>query len=349
MSIPPVLNIVRGPVSRLWVIAAALSMAISLFVYRGGLNERPTEGVAWIPLQSHNLEPGVLYARDTALGTRQQIFARLSLPKGEGPFPAVVLLHGSLGYSALQRSYADMLNDAGYVVLSLDSFTERDVDDVVGHQEAISIDSMVADAFAGLRLLANHPQVDSNAIGLMGWSKGGSAAIAAGRTVYREKLSADGDQFSSIAAIYPWCGAREMIMQRDNVPTLFILAGKDDWVSADACADELAEMATLGMPARVAIYDEAEHGFDAPGTHRVYLPRGMSWRDCHYLSDAQGFSLVSTGERKQWSGIESYIEQCTTRGVHVATNAGDRSKAKKRVLQFMNFTNGMETPTKRDS
>jgi len=345
MNILTVLDGVRGPVSLPWGMAAVLLISILLFVHRGGLDERHGEGIAWIPLQSHNLDPGALYARDDVQESEQQIFARLSLPEGEGPFPAAVLLHGSLGFSALQRSYADALNDSGYVVLSVDSFSGRDVVDVVGHQEAVSIESMVADAFAALRLLKSHPKVDGNAIGLLGWSKGGSAALAAGRTVFRQMLSGEGDRFSSIAALYPWCGARERVMRRDDVPVLYVLAGQDDWVSADACADVLAEMATLGLRARVAIYDEAEHGFDAPGTHRVFLPRGRSWRGCHYASDAQGFTLVSTGERKQWSEIDDYLKACTRPGVHVATNARDRTKAKKRVLQFMNFTNGIDPAT----
>lgn len=343
MSILSVLDIVRGPVARPWGMAAVLLIAILLFVHWGGLNERLAEGIAWIPLQSRNLDPGTLYAREDVQGSGQQIFARLSLPEGEGPFPAVVLLHGSLGFSALQRSYADALNDHGYVVLSVDSFSARDVVDVVGRQEVVSIESMVADAFAALRLLKTHPKVDGNAIGLVGWSKGGSAALAAGRTVFRAMLSDGGDRFSAIAAIYPWCGARERVMRRDDVPVLFILAGQDDWVSADACADLLAEMATLGLRARVAIYDDAEHGFDAPGTHRVFLTRGKSWRGCHYASDAHGFTLVSSGERRQWSEMDGYLNDCTTRGVHLATNAGDRMKAKKRVLQFLNFTNGTDT------
>ena len=345
MNILSVLDGVRGPVPRPWGMAAVLLIAILLFVHWGGLNERMSEGVTWIPLQSRNLDPGALYARDGVQGPEQQIFARLSLPEGEGPFPAVVLLHGSLGFSALQRSYAEVFNDHGYVVLSVDSFSARDVVDVVGRQEAVSIESMVADAYAALRSLKTHPKVDGSAIGLLGWSKGGSAALASGRTVFREMLSGEGDQFSSIAAIYPWCGARERVMRRDDVPVLFILAGQDDWVSADACADVLAEMATLGLQARVAIYDEAKHGFDAPGTHRVFLPRGKSWRGCHYASDAHGFTLVSTGERKQWSEIDDYLKACTTRGVHIATNAGDSAKARKRILQFMNFTNGIDAAT----
>ncbi len=345
MSSLSALDVVRGPVSRPWAIAVVLLIGVLLFVHWGGLNERLAEGVAWIPLQSRNLDPGALYAREELPGPDQQIYARLSLPAGEGPFPAVVLLHGSLGFSALQRSYADALNDSGHVVLSVDSFSARDVVDVVGRQEAVSIESMVADAFAALRLLKTHPKVDGNAIALMGWSKGGSAALAAGRTVFREMLSSAGDQFSSIAAIYPWCGAREQVMRRDDIPVLFILAGQDDWVSADACADLLAEMATLGLRARVAIYDEAEHGFDAPGTHRVFVPRGKSWRGCHYASDAHGFTVISTGEREQWSEMDGYLKDCTTRGVHLATNAADRAKAKKRVLQFVDFTNGVEAAT----
>ncbi|MDJ0740786.1 MAG: dienelactone hydrolase family protein [Gammaproteobacteria bacterium] len=340
MSASSVIEFIRAPVTRPWGIAAVLLLAIVLFVYRGGLHERAAPGVAWVAVPSYNLDPGALYAEQALPASNQQILARLSLPDGEGPFPAVVLLHGSLGYSALQRRYADALNEHGYVVLAVDSFSARDVVDVVGRQQAVSIESMVADSYAALRLLRSHPQVAGNAIALLGWSKGGTAAIAAGRTAYRERLSSDGDRFSAIGAVYPWCGARERVMRRDDVPVLLVLAGADDWVSADACADLLAEMATLGLRARVAIYDDAEHGFDAPGIHRVFLPRGRSWHRCHYAADAQGFTVMATAERRPWSDIDAYLEDCTTRGVHVATNAGDRAEARQRVLRFLAFTIG---------
>src|SRR6266436_1737877 len=58
----------------------------------------------------------------------------LSKPDGEGPFPAVILLHGCSGLGLetpdrstykLLRDYAHRYNDRGYVALVLDSYQAR--------------------------------------------------------------------------------------------------------------------------------------------------------------------------------------------------------------------------------
>jgi poly(3-hydroxybutyrate) depolymerase len=48
-------------------------------------------------------------------------------PKGEGPFPAVVLLHGCRGIQPYQRDWAGKLAEWGYVALLVDSFGPRNV------------------------------------------------------------------------------------------------------------------------------------------------------------------------------------------------------------------------------
>ncbi len=46
-------------------------------------------------------------------------------PKGEGIFPAVVLLHGCRGIQAYQKDWAAQLAGWGYVALLVDSFEPR--------------------------------------------------------------------------------------------------------------------------------------------------------------------------------------------------------------------------------
>lgn len=50
-------------------------------------------------------------------------------PKGQGPFPALVLLHqcGRLFYNEAMLNWAHKALDKGYVVLLLDSFIQRKV------------------------------------------------------------------------------------------------------------------------------------------------------------------------------------------------------------------------------
>jgi dienelactone hydrolase len=50
---------------------------------------------------------------------------KLTKPQGEGPFPAVVLLHGCGGVAKSIDSWADKLAGMGYVALVLDAFGPR--------------------------------------------------------------------------------------------------------------------------------------------------------------------------------------------------------------------------------
>jgi hypothetical protein len=61
-------------------------------------------------------------------GNPKLLTGKLKKPKGDGPFPAVVLLHGSGGVNASRDAdWAKRLTDWGYVTLQVDSFGPRGV------------------------------------------------------------------------------------------------------------------------------------------------------------------------------------------------------------------------------
>jgi len=105
----------------------------------------------------------------------------LSLPKGNGPFPAAILISGS-GPSDRDESFmghkpfaviADYLTRHGIAVLRYD---DRGVAKSSGdHHLATSLD-FSSDANAAFAYLANHKNIDANAIGMIGHSEGGLIA-----------------------------------------------------------------------------------------------------------------------------------------------------------------------------
>lgn len=133
--------------------------------------------------------------------------ARFLLPKGQGPFPAIILLHEhggdfelghgtffdlDISYEAQRKYYdgvcpAQLFLDAGFAVLSVDAigFGSRYFDGYEGQQAlaaslmnlGYSLAGMVAyeDTLAA-RWLANHKMIDANRIGAFGFSYGGFRA-----------------------------------------------------------------------------------------------------------------------------------------------------------------------------
>ena len=99
----------------------------------------------------------------------------LLFPRGKGPFPAVVLAHGS---GAMDRTadvfLGDYLARRGIAVLLYD---KRGVGKSTGEWRRTSLDTLAADAVAGVRLLGTHAGIDSKRVGVAGRSQGGQLAV----------------------------------------------------------------------------------------------------------------------------------------------------------------------------
>jgi len=112
----------------------------------------------------------------------------LTIPNGNGPFPAVLLLSGSGAQdrdSLLfgHRSFlliSDHLTRAGIAVLRVD---DRGVGGSTGNLAESTLSDFAEDAIAGVRFLAARAEIDAKRIGLIGHSEGGIVApLAASRS-----------------------------------------------------------------------------------------------------------------------------------------------------------------------
>jgi hypothetical protein len=108
--------------------------------------------------------------------------ATLALPNGSGPFPAVVLVHGSgpndrdetVGANKIFRDLAAGLASAGIAVLRYDKRTLRYGDQLT---RTLTLDEeVVDDAVDAVRLLASRPEIDPRRVFVIGHSLGGLLA-----------------------------------------------------------------------------------------------------------------------------------------------------------------------------
>jgi pimeloyl-ACP methyl ester carboxylesterase len=112
----------------------------------------------------------------------------LTLPKGDGPFPAVMLITGSGPQDRDEQVFghkpflvlADHLTRAGVTVLRCD---DRGVGGSVGDVATSTSDDLAGDALAGVAFLRGQAAVDPKRVGLIGHSEGGIVApLAASRS-----------------------------------------------------------------------------------------------------------------------------------------------------------------------
>ncbi len=111
----------------------------------------------------------------------------LTLPEGDGPYPAIVLVTGSgpqdrdetIGAMKVFRLLADGLTRAGVAVLRWD---DRGVGKSKGDFEKAITSDFASDATAAIDFLLTRDDIDHDQIGLLGHSEGGDVAAMLGAT-----------------------------------------------------------------------------------------------------------------------------------------------------------------------
>lgn len=112
-------------------------------------------------------------------GPEYDIPATLCLPAGQGPFPAVVMLHGT-GSSrdeagdAYKFAAPILAREYGIATIRIDFPGNGDS---TADYLQYNFDSAVADALSAAEYIAGLENIDANAIGVMGWSQGGTDAL----------------------------------------------------------------------------------------------------------------------------------------------------------------------------
>ncbi len=196
---------------------------------------------------------------DNVGAPRSNAQAELFMPKGDGLFPAMVVLHGCDGVAPHYRIWARTLASWGYAAIVVDSFRPRGQTNVCNHPALVPARERGRDAFNAAEYLRTLPNIDGAHIGVIGFSHGGSSALAAAQ---------DADKpFAAAIAFYPGCIPAHAPLKTD---TLILIGEADDWTPAVRCARWNALTDTGGHMLRLKTYPGALHGFDAPGAPHLY-------------------------------------------------------------------------------
>lgn len=198
--------------------------------------------------------------------------AVLYRPKGPGPFPAVVALHGCGGLfrengklSLRHSDWGERLAGEGFIVLMPDSYGSRRLGSQCGVKELTVRASRerVADAAAARYWLQSRRDVLADQVALLGWSGGGSSVLAAIRTDRRP--ADERPDFTRAIAFYPGCRTQsDSASFMARLPVMILMGDADDWTPAGPC-DFLAKAARRrGETVDLVVYPGALHDFDHP-------------------------------------------------------------------------------------
>jgi uncharacterized protein len=194
------------------------------------------------------------------------IAARLRVPAGDGPHPAVILLHGSAGPSLREGGYAEALNEAGIVTLEPDQWSARNLKGGAEGRPRTVIETL-PDLFGAHAFLASHPAVDATRIGVGGFSFGGVAAMLAATRRHNPR-----DLFRAFMPVYPatWTYNRVPNFEFGDLvdaPILLITGALDQYDNDPGISAKLAASLKPEDRARITleVMPDSHHGFDMPG------------------------------------------------------------------------------------
>lgn len=282
---------------------------------------------------------------DILAGTEkpQEVFGDLELPSqekhGDGPFPCIVMCHGSYGWRSHHLDYVDMFLDMGIATFRPHSFEARGTREVSTTQIEVTMAMMISDAYAALGFLAKNPKIDAKKIAIAGWSLGGGMATYSAWEPIIEKLSPEGLRFAAHMPVYPACHIKAEDNRWSDAPMCILMGEAEDYTPAAPAVDLVDDVNAHGGNAEIILYPDSYHSFDStdPVEH---LP------DVIALPPTRNVTVTGAGRMVTDKGVdvstkEARLEGFATLvkfGAHIGGNPAMRDKAYADAKAFMTRT-----------
>jgi dienelactone hydrolase len=258
----------------------------------------------------------------------------LRLPQSDtAALPAVILLHGSNGISGMEEGWIRVLNDMGVATFMIDSYTGRGITSTVNDQAQLGRLAMIIDAYRALELLARHRGIDPGKIAVMGFSRGGQAALYSSvRRFQHMYLKNPAASFAGHLVFYSPCNTRYLHDEDVAHSPIRIFQGDaDDFVALAPCQSYVDRLQKAHADAELTVYPGARHLFDnAAFKTPLRIPGAQVTRRCTLEEAADGM-IIESASRTPFS----YGDSCVDRGVTVEYNDAARSKAELAVRELL--------------
>ena len=199
---------------------------------------------------------------------------RINMPSGQGPFPAVIVLHTIGGLSKHEKAYANKLSGHGYVAIAVNwKGSETTVTD--------TYEQLTAD-----------PNIDPDRIGLVGFSKGGEVSLW-----FASRLGVMDSEHQIAGVVNYYQGGYINIWTKSvrHPPTLFLHGDQDVHVKPFEIIDYCKLQRESGAVCDYHIYEDVGHAFTHKSRYNGYdrtatadaWKRALTFLDIHVKREDQ--------------------------------------------------------------
>lgn len=186
---------------------------------------------------------------------KDSVVAYIAMPEGEGPFPALIVIHEWWGLNDWIKSTTDELARHGYVSLAIDLYRGS----IAGSAEeahelmrGLPEDRVAKDLKAAFTYLTKKKSVDPERIGSIGWCMGGSYSMKASQVL---------PSLAAAVICYGRLVTEEVEISKIACPILGIFGETDRGIPAASVKIFERTAQKLEKNVRTVVYPNVGHAF----------------------------------------------------------------------------------------
>ncbi|MGA2354034.1 MAG: dienelactone hydrolase family protein [Terriglobales bacterium] len=190
----------------------------------------------------------------------------LYTPAGNGPFPALIVIHEWWGLNDWVKQQAEKLAGQGYVALAVDLYRGKvAADPDLAHElmRGLAQDRANRDLRAAYDYLGSQPNVKKDRIGSIGWCMGGG---------YSLDVALAEPHLVAAVINYGHLATDPTELKKINAPILGLFGGQDRGIPPDDVKKFQQALQQLGKKVEIKIYPDAGHAFENPNNKQEYRP-----------------------------------------------------------------------------
>jgi len=188
----------------------------------------------------------------------------LYTPSGNGPFPAIIVIHEWWGLNDWVKEQASKLSEQGYVALAVDLYrgkVAKTPDEAHEIMRGVAEDRAKRDLHAAFEFLASQSNVKKDRIGAIGWCMGGGYSLDV--ALQEPTLAADVINYGHLAT-------DPDALKKINAPILGLFGAQDRGIPPAEVRKFGETLEQMGKKIEIKIYDDAGHGFQNPNNKDGY-------------------------------------------------------------------------------
>jgi dienelactone hydrolase len=267
-------------------------------------------------------------------GKPVSVAGEFRIAQGSGRLPVVVLMHGSSGIGANIEPWVHQFNSMGISTFVIDGFSGRGLTVVGSNQALLGRLNLIVDIYRSLDILAKHPRVDPDRIVLMGFSRGGQAALYASLDRFNKLWNKSGVQFAGYIPFYPDCSTTYATDTEVAARPIRIFHGTpDDYNPVASCKAYVTRLQQAKRDVVLTEYPDSQHAFDVGllGVSTTTVSaNAQTARHCH-IREGEGGVLINADTDKPFG----YSDACIELNPHVGGNPATAEQARNAVSEFL--------------